>query len=292
MCNKGEGQTGYYCPSDPEKGGDAAFACMDWTFGSGEMLKAEAAFKTRSSEDVYLGVGTYGTGEDKQNGLGACYRLEVEGVDKDIIAQSINTGHDVAGNQFDLMIGAGGAGAYNSCAGAPYSVFPGETSAWGCQYGGTRTKADCAKLPEYAQNDAAMKAAGDNLQKLCEYGFDKKVRAEEVPGHPCGSNPTLKSVARVQCPEELVNLTQIQRKDDPTGYKGSAAPSSGKCANAPGTGTEYCLTRMMDCRKPSGGFIPNLHPELMVDGRRVVQPCTSDGYTRIDVRCGAKNCYC
>ena len=59
---------------------------------------------------MFFGVGTYGTADDEQNGLGACYRLTAEGVAKDIIAQSINTGHDVAGNQFDLQIGAGGAG--------------------------------------------------------------------------------------------------------------------------------------------------------------------------------------
>ena len=49
---------------------------------------------------------------------------------------------------------------------------------------------------------------------------------------------------------------------------------------------------MMDCRKPSAGFIDNLKPDLLKDGMKVVQPCTGDGYTRIDVKCGCMDCYC
>ena len=39
----------------------------------------------------------------------------------------------------------------------------------------------------------------------------------------------------------------------------------------PGSGAAYCLTRMMDCRKPSGAFKDNIKPELMVPGRKLVQ---------------------
>ncbi len=49
---------------------------------------------------------------------------------------------------------------------------------------------------------------------------------------------------------------------------------------------------MMDCRKPSAGFIDNMQPDLLVDGMRVAQPCTNDGYTRVDVKCGCDDCYC
>ena len=55
---------------------------------------------------------------------------------------------------------------------------------------------------------------------------------------------------------------------------------------------KFCLTRMMDCRKPSAGFIDNMHDDLLADGMKVIQPCTQDGYTRIDVKCGCMDCYC
>ena len=31
---------------------------------------------------------------------------------------------------------------------------------------------------------------------------------------------------------------------------------------------KYCLTRMMDCRKPSAGFIDNMKPDLLKDGMK------------------------
>ena len=69
-------------------------------------------------------------------GLGACYRLVVRATDcsdrlggaaleRDIIAQSVNTGFDVSNIQFDLQMGNGGTGAFNNCAGDDWSMFPG-----------------------------------------------------------------------------------------------------------------------------------------------------------------------
>ena len=63
-------------------------------------------------------------------------------------------------------------------------------------------------------------------------------------------------------------------------------------AGTPGGSLAWCLTRMMDCRKPSGGFIDNIKANLVVKGTKVVQPCLGDGYTRIDVQCGCMDCYC
>jgi hypothetical protein len=296
MC-KGS-QTGYYCPSDnPPAGADMAFACMDWTFGSAAVKAAEAAFKASSGEDVYLGVGTYGTSADPQRGLGACYRMQVKGVDKDIIVQSINTGSDVAGNQFDLQIGDGGAGAFNTCAGKNSSMYPGTVAAWGHQYGGVDNQAQCAGLPKYPQVDGPMKAAGDDLVSLCEYGFEKQVRGEG------GSNPTISTLSRVKCPVGLIHLTQIHRNDDPTSYKHDPKDAlmrgfdptaeDHECGlDKPGGTAAWCLTRMMDCRKPSGGFKDNIKGDLVFAGMKLVQPCMADGYTRIDVQCGCADCYC
>ena len=95
MCNQ-TSTTGYLCQ-------DGAFACMDWTFGSQALLRAEAAFEAAQHEQVYFGVGSFGS-DDQMGGLGACYRLTVEGVSRDLILQAVNTGSDVQGNQFDLQV--------------------------------------------------------------------------------------------------------------------------------------------------------------------------------------------
>jgi len=285
-------QTGYYCSSDAQPGNDMAYACMDWTFGSTAMRKAEESFNNRTSDKVYFGIGTYGTGSDPQHGLGACYRIKADGLDRPLLVQSINTGSDVAGNQFDLQIGDGGAGAYNTCAGSDSAMYPGGVEPWGRQYGGVDNRADCANLPKYPKKAGPMQAAGDDLITLCQYGFDKKVRIEG------GDNPTVQDVQRVKCPNELVNFTWMLRNDEPISYKtGLSMPGfpndDHKCeADIPGHGTAWCLTRMMDCRKPSGAFKDNIQPTLMIQGMKLVQPCASDGYTRYDVQCGCEDCYC
>lgn len=280
-------QQGYYCST--EQG--PSFGCLDWTFGSISMIAAENNFNKQTGDNVYFGVGTYGTSSDPQQGLGACYRLKVDTMDRELIVQSINTGSDVAGNQFDLQVGDGGAGLFNNCAGSSWSMFPGSTSSWGHQYGGVDHRSECANLPPYPQNSGPMKSAGDNLVTLCQYSFDKKTRYEG------GQNPTLLDVHRVKCPSQLVALTQIQRSDEPSSYhalegmRPSEFDTTAPVCNCE-AGCAYCLTRMMDCRKPSGGFKDNVKNELMVKGYKLVQPCTSDGYTRIDVQCGCYDCYC
>ncbi|XP_059084701.1 uncharacterized protein LOC131881768 [Tigriopus californicus] len=314
MCPSGESY-GYYC--NPEGG---SFACMDWTFGSARMKQQEETFNQRMRDegkaagDVWFGVGTFGTTEDAMQGLGNCYRLKVrdtncgnlEGgalLEREIIAQSINTGHDVANIQFDLQMGNGGTGAFNNCAGSSWSMFPGQfiESIWGAQYGGcsyrdsSEGSPSCDDLPELPQDSSAMSAQGDNLVDLCKYSFDKRVRLGS-------SNPTIVDMARVECPAELVELTQIKRSDDPKTFEITEANRPGPYQNNPviepcrcscgSNECTYCLTRMMDCRKPSAGFIDNLQTNLLEDGMKVVQPCTSDGYTRIDNKCGCLDCYC
>lgn len=291
MC-KGS-KPGYSCPPDKKDfGGDMAFACMDWTFGSSAMIAAEASFNGRSGKSpVYFGVGTYGVSleQDTMGGLGMCLEMQIDGVDRHIIAQSINTGHDVAGSQFDLQMGAGGVGIFNTCAGDDSSMFPGPKDVWGRQYGGLTSKDQCDNMPAHPRESAPMKAAGDSLVELCQYAWDRGVYR----------NPSIVSIARVGCPAELVNLTQFRRSDEPAevaiGVQTTQRrlTASHKCRlGEPGADAEWCLTRMMDCRKPSGAIKDNVKPELVALGHRLVQPCTADGYTRIDVQCGCKDCYC
>jgi len=283
--------TGYLCPPDAQ-GGDMAFACMDWTFGSSAMQAAESQFKATTGDQVRFGVGTFGSGDDPLKGIGNCYRITTNTSDIDLIVQSINTGSDVAGDQFDLQVGDGGAGIFDACVGgdSPGSntMFPGSKDVWGNQYGGVSNRADCAKLPKYPEQNKPMQTVGDDLVSLCEYSFDQGMRGEG------GSNPTILSIGRVQCPEELVQMTQIQRSDDPFGYvPASPLIAEHECqSNIPGMQNNWCLTRMMDCRKPSGAWRSNSDEDLTMAGRRLVQTCTSDGYTRIDNQCGCFDCDC
>jgi len=262
---------------------------MDWTFGSRQNRASEAAFQNETGLDVYFGVGSFGS-KDQMSGLGACYRLKVESVDRDLILQSINTGSDVQGNQFDLQVGDGGFGANNKCVGASASMFPGAMDVWGDIYGGVKTRAGCATLPPFPTVSGPMKNAGDDLISLCQYSFDKKVRLESNP-----SNPTILDMKRVKCPAALVELTQLQRTDDPSGYDGPSLPgfpNPGQKCQQNSWDLAYCLTRMMDCCKPSGSWTNNIVSSLVVPTKKVVQMCTSDGYTRFDVQCGCSDCNC
>jgi len=136
---------GYYCPDENN------FACLDWAFGSKSIKAAEEAFNSKNNENVKLGVGTYGSSEPMK-GLGMCVRIKHDMSDQELIVQSINTGSDVSGNQFDLMQGDGGTGAFNWCAGNPWSIYPGDNSAWGEVYGGWPTRDGCKKLPPFPQH--------------------------------------------------------------------------------------------------------------------------------------------
>jgi hypothetical protein len=44
--------------------------------------------------------------------------------------------------------------------------------------------------------------------------------------------------------------------------------------------------------QPSGAFKDNVVGKIATAGRKLVQPCIGDGYTRIDVQCGCADCYC
>lgn len=66
-----------------------AYQCLDWTIGSKTNAKREAAFKARTKQDVYFGVGSYGNNITR---AGYCYRLTVTNVAKDIIVQVVNQG--------------------------------------------------------------------------------------------------------------------------------------------------------------------------------------------------------
>jgi len=304
-CGGLEGNPGYFCnpAGDGSKYDDKlsshtqtnyAYGCLDWSFQSKRMQQAEDDFRERTGNNVYFGIGSYGNIKDQKENLGKCYRITASNVDKDLIVQNINSGVDVDGTQFDLQMGAGGFGLYNACASDNendlYSMFSGKRSSWGEIYGGINNRKQCDDLPEYPRlyglYEKNPSQEIDSLRDLCKVGFDKNVRIEG------GENQTIVSLGEVSCPSELTQITGMKPLDKSEKYLPSSyiiKDNTNKCGSS---GTSYCLTRMMDCRKPSASFKDNVTLDRFQDGAKLVQPCGQDGYTRIDNRCGCKQCYC
>nr|CAD39198.1 endoglucanase [Mastotermes darwiniensis hindgut symbiont sp.] len=104
---------------------------------------------------------------------------------KKMLVQITNTGSDLSGNQFDLLIPGGGVGIFDGCS----RQYPGGNYDWGQRYGGVTSKAGCAKIP------AELKAG-------CEFRFDY-----------IGDNPSV-SFKSVHCPDTITSKTNCRRNDD------------------------------------------------------------------------------
>lgn len=101
-----------------------------------------------------------------------------------MVVQSVNTGGDLSGNQFDLQIPGGGTGIFDGCT-AEFG------SSWGAQYGGVSNRSQCSTLPA-------------KLQAGCEWRFDW-FRNSDNPTH---------TFTQVACPAELTDVTGCVRDDD------------------------------------------------------------------------------
>lgn len=101
-----------------------------------------------------------------------------------MLVQSVNTGGDLSGNQFDLQIPGGGTGIFDGCT----TEFG---SSWGAQYGGISNRSECSALPA-------------RLQAGCDWRFDWFGNAD---------NPT-HTFTQISCPAELTGVTGCVRDDD------------------------------------------------------------------------------
>lgn len=120
-----------------------------------------------------------GQGED--DWCCACYRLRFTSgavAGKTMVVQVTNTGGDLGDNHFDLAIPGGGQGIFSGCS-AQYPHIP--RAAWGAQYGGVSSAAQCDALP------APIRAG-------CRFRF----------GWGRGMDNPEASFTRVPCPAELV----------------------------------------------------------------------------------------
>ena len=205
-----------------------AYQCIDWTTGSaGNVIRQNAFFK-RTGLDVYFGVGSYGNNQARG---GLCYRITVSSVDKDLIVQVVNQGADVPDGNFDLMVGDGGFGLFDSCSadGTTLPMYNAPSSVWGEILGGVHNRTDCADLPPYP---ICGVTPADDMRDLCKWSFEVGLRLEEVQ-----TNPVITKMCQVACPNELFAATGVRRSDEKnTGYT---------CQTFEATGG--LLTRMMDC---------------------------------------------
>lgn len=260
--NGAQGPSGYLMPTvcDPKASSakTVAYACMDWSVGSGAMLQAAAAEGLNSTH--FFGVGSFGTGGSN---MGKCYEVELAGLQVKGLLQVVNQGGDVTSGQFDLQMGDGGLGLYNGCVAPIVSghapMFSGDKSSFGKQYGGWGNKEDCARLPEKPQALSSLPAGEPSLPRLCELGFEMGLRKEG------GENTAITAMKRVVCPKSLVALTGLDRTD------GTESETHAK----------GILTRMMDCCKPSAGWTANI--EKPDPHHPAVVPCTADGLSLIHI---------
>merc|ERR1719487_2373446 len=116
--------------------------------------------------------------------------------------------------------------------------------------------------------DAANLPPGaESLTQLCESSFDLSLRPADSATE---NNPLITSRAWVPCPDELVAMTQLKRTDEPSAAVDEASQL---------TASSHA-TRMMDCCKPSAGFVGNV-PNFDQHYPAVLS-CKADGFTRMD----------
>jgi len=176
---------------------------------------------------------------------------------RDIIAQVVNQGSDVHEDNFDIQTADGGFGIFDACVGdgGVLPQYGGSGSVWGDNLGGVRTRAECSNLPAYPICKTSQE---DNLQTLCQWSFDNKVRLEGGTT----SNPTITKLCYVACPSELYEATGLRRADETT--------SSFTCTASSTLPAGGSLTRMMDCGKNKEVMHRILHQLLLYITTRTI----------------------
>lgn len=256
-------------------------SCLDWNAGSAPMEAAAAAYAQRltlTGDDVPIfTVGSVGHSTTNYN-MGKCFQFKLSGVSRPLIMQAVNEGHDVNSGSIDVMMGAGGEGEYLGCTGPDYNAAPmfgsysypgvfGDTTL----SGGPATRAKCGDLPEWASamDQSSLPSGAESLRQHCEASFALKLRPTNSG---TADNPLITSRSWVACPAELVEITKLKRTDEPQ----VDAPVSQDSELTPAS----YATRMMDCCKPSAGFVANVpHVDQAYPA---VMACKADGFTRMD----------
>ena len=242
-----------------------AYQCIDWNVLSGGMQQREAIYKQQTNDNVYFGVGSYGADRSK---AGLCYRITANGIDRDLIVQVITAGGNSPGGSFNLVMADGGfTDQYTACSkeGSPVPQFAGTSQRWGGASGGWKNASGCNNVPEYP---ICSSVRYDNIRSLCKQTFTKGFR---VP-NTVRSNPAIKKMCQVKCPDPLWQATGLRRADE---------SSANYVCGAKLEATGGVLTRSMDCSKPTYAWDGTIVGRTFNDSNRVV-PCKRDGYTRVN----------
>lgn len=231
------------------------FACPRLMLSSREMEKA-ALFDAKKNnwwkvkgKKTYFAYGVVGRdpGPDIDEGCCACFQLQFDDPSvQPLIVQWINTKANgcsdpaVGDCNFDLFMGAGGTGNYNSCIRGKansskfeqfmYGKYPWEGQPW---QGGVSDPRNCIfKGKSWYSTKTTTRS--------CKKGINKKYKG----------NPTT-SWHRVKCPYGLIRVTGCKRIDD----RGQKKPILN--ADTEGWNKGY-VTSMQDCCLPSCAWANNV----------------------------------
>lgn len=261
---------------------DLGHACMDWNAGSEAMENAAEAYASRlhlsGDQTPIFAVGSVGHATTNYN-MGKCFKFTLQGVTRPLIMQAVNEGGDVASGNIDVMMGAGGEGAYLGCTAPDYQADPmfgphsypgvfGQTAL----KGGPATKGKCANLPAWAAalDQSSPQSGAESLVDLCEASFDLNLRPTDSTTN---GNPLITGRSWIACPDELVGITRLKRIDEPD----VASPVN---QDEEFTSGSSHATRMMDCCKPAAGTVSRV-PKFD-QNYPAVMSCKADGFTRMD----------
>ena len=228
-------------------GGDST---LGWSCPHLMLLSPDLQYAAEANRNSWAVYGVAGIGQTSD--CGSCYQLQITGggspsPDKYIV-QAVNTGSDVSSGQFDILVGAGVFGIYDSCSSdcqqgqvcsgghcnAPY--YSGDFNAWtpdgNCYGGGVHDASECSKLT------GTSSFADQTLQYGCPEAINRGFHSNfEVQWQ------------RVQCPPSLYKVTGLRRKDDaeyPMPNPGLTLKNTGR------------TTTTMDCCKPTCGWRQNI----------------------------------
>lgn len=134
---------------------------------------------------MFFGVGSFGS----SNSLaGNCYRLSLAAVNRDMIVQVVNFGENVPAANFDLQMGGGGRGLFDSCTRDGSNTafqFVAKVSQWGAQYGRRTLNITCCNsLPSYPYC-ASANTPTDDMQDLCRRSFQLNLRDRPIISKSC-----------------------------------------------------------------------------------------------------------
>eukprot|EP01038_Epipyxis_sp_PR26KG_P010988 gene10988-14762_t len=245
----------------------AAYSCIDWTMGSQAMISRQKTFKSRTTQDVYFGVGAHGY---DSSSAGLCYRMSISGTDKDVIAQVVQVGGETGPSDFMIQTGDGGFGGEIACTSdfTQYPMYTGNAGQW--QYLGAWNATSCLALPK---SPICGTGAGnqENLQDMCKFSFAKGLRHDYFTN----TRPLITKICPVACPSELYTATGYRRGDEPN--------PAYTCDPSKTVTSKGHLMNYFECAKPDYAWPENQPTDRpFVAGYENVIPCRRNGITRIN----------